>query len=228
MKEALSNIKHERSAKQYPEIDLQKGEYVVLEMKRAKIGVALIWAMVALCVVLLSIVVIAIKNSGEATNTLFPFNDAAKSYLWMLVILFYITIFAGGFIGQTIYTSNRMYITNKRAIQKIRLSLFANQTQIIELAKIEDVSFRQTSIIDHILQVGTLRMSTVGNETTYTFNMLDTPRDEVETISQLVYATHHPAPRPREKKEVTEEPVSAATASATEDDAPTMPAPVKK
>ena len=43
MKEALSNIKHERSAKQYPEIDLQKGEYVVLEMKRAKIGVALIW-----------------------------------------------------------------------------------------------------------------------------------------------------------------------------------------
>ena len=59
MKEALSNIKHERSAKQYPEIDLQKGEYVVLEMKRAKIGVALIWAMVALCVVLLSIVVIA-------------------------------------------------------------------------------------------------------------------------------------------------------------------------
>ena len=42
MKEALSNIKHERSAKQYPEIDLQKGEYVVLEMKRAKIGLALL------------------------------------------------------------------------------------------------------------------------------------------------------------------------------------------
>ena len=32
----------------------------------------------------------------------------------------------------------------------------------------------------------------------------------------------------RKKKEVVEEPVSAATASATEDDAPTMPAPVKK
>ena len=71
-------------------------------------------------------------------------------------------------------------------------------------------------------------MSTVGDETTYTFSMLDTPRDEVETISQLVYATHQPAPHPRKKKEVVEEPVSAATTSATEDDAPTMPAPVKK
>ncbi len=211
MKEELSNIKHARSAKQYPEIDLHKDEYVVLEMKRAKIGIALIWAMVVLCAVMLSIVIIAIASTGEATNTVFAFNSQTMSYLWMIIVLLYVTIAAGGFIGQTIYTSNRMYITNKRAIQKIRTSLFANQTQIIELAKIEDVSFRQTSLIDHIIHVGTLRMSTVGDETTYTFNMLETPRDEVATISQLVYAAHHPNAHPKTEK--------AAE--------PTMPAPVK-
>lgn len=211
MKAELSKIKHAQSAKQYPEIDLHKDEYVVLEMKRAKIGIALIWAIVVLCVILLSVVIIVIASTGEATNTLFPFNGEAIKYLRMIILLFYVTIFAGGFIGQTIYTTNRMYITNKRAIQKIRVSLFANQTQIIELSKIEDVSFRQNSILDHILQIGTLRMSTVGDETTYTFNMLETPRDEVAVISQLVYAAHHPNAHPKVEKEA----------------APTMPAPVK-
>ena len=237
MKEELSSIKHERSAKQYPEIDLQKGEYVVLELKRAKIGVALIWAMVVLCTVLLSIVVISIANSKEATNTIFPINNTAMSCLWLMIVSFYLVIFAGGFIGQTIYNSNCMYVPNKRAIQKIRLSLFSNETQVIELAKIEDVSFRQSNIIDHILQVGTLRMSTVGDETTYTFTMLETPRDEVATISELVYATHHPDKphhRPSKKESVKETSEDSAPELAPnpnkkpiKEAAPTMPAPVE-
>jgi hypothetical protein len=34
-------------------------------------------------------------------------------------------------------------------------------------------------------------MSTVGDETTYTFPWLDTPNDEVNTISHLVYENKH-------------------------------------
>ena len=35
--------------------------------------------------------------------------------------------------------------------------------------------------------MGVLRMSTVGDETTYTLKYVDTPHDEVKTISHLVY-----------------------------------------
>ena len=83
-----------------------------------------------------------------------------------------------------------MYITNHRAIQNIRTSIFNTSTNVIELERIEDVSFHQKGFFGAIFNIGTLRMSTVGDETTYTFEMLDTPTDEVETISKLVRDSH--------------------------------------
>ena len=38
-----------------------------------------------------------------------------------------------------------------------------------------------------MFSVGTLRMSTIGSETTYTFEHVDTPTDELETITHLVH-----------------------------------------
>ena len=93
----------------------------------------------------------------------------------------------GGIVGQSIYDANQIYVTNRRLIQKSRNSLFANSTNIIELRRIEDVSFRQSSLVDQIFRLGMLRMSTVGEETTYSLKYVDTPRDEVKIISHLVY-----------------------------------------
>ncbi len=192
MKQEFTQIKHARSAKDFPEIDLRDDEYVVLALKRSDVGIAMIWAAVAGCIVLLSIMVVLASGAASSTQSLFALNDTAKHYLWMGIIVFYLLIVAIGFMGQSIYKSNRLYVTNKRAIQLIRNSLFNNSTQVIELGKIEDVSFRQNGIFDHIFHIGVLRMSTVGEETTYTFPMLDTPHDEVETISKLVYDVHNP------------------------------------
>ena len=176
MKKELSRIQHARSAKDFPEIDLEQDEYVVLHIRRSRIGVAFIWIVVALMVLILSLVLIV-----------FAVNEASMHYLRIGILALYIIFFFGGFVGQTIYDSNQIYVTNRRLIQKSRNSLFANSTNIIELRRIEDVSFRQNSLIDHIFHLGILRMSTVGEETTYTLKYVDTPRDEVKTISHLVY-----------------------------------------
>jgi len=42
-------------------------------------------------------------------------------------------------------------------------------------------------LFEHLLKIGTLRMSTIGEETTYTFKYVDTPIDELETITHLVH-----------------------------------------
>jgi hypothetical protein len=55
------------------------------------------------------------------------------------------------------------------------------------LVSIEDVSFKQSGIMEHLIKVGTLRMSTIGEETTYIFKYVDTPIDELETITHLVH-----------------------------------------
>lgn len=194
MKKELTQLKHSRSVKEFPEIDLEENEYVVLHIKRARIGVALIWAMVGIMIFVLSLAIIVIANSDAFSSTLFTINESSLHYLRLAILALYAIILFAGFVGQSIYEQNQMYITNLRAIQKQRTSLFANSTNIIKLSRIEDVSWRQKSLSDHILNIGTLRMSTVGEETTYTFPWLATPQDEVRTISHLVAENHHGKP----------------------------------
>lgn len=187
MKAELSKIQHARSEKDFPEIDLEQDEYVVLHIKRSRLGVALIWAVVAVLVVALSLILIFFAKSNDMMNTVFNVNEASMHYLRVAVLALYVVFFFGGFVVQSIYDSNQIYVTNRRLIQKSRVSIFANSTNIIELRRIEDVSFRQTSLLDQIFHMGVLRMSTVGDETTYTLKYVDTPHDEVKTISHLVY-----------------------------------------
>ncbi len=189
MKKELSQIKHARSAKEFPNIDLAEDEYVILSIERSKLGIIVIWFVVGFLAVALTTAVILLCNTATIENSYFNVNAASKGYLALGVVALYFLLIFCGIVGQSIYKSNHMYITNRRAIQTIRTSLFNNSTNIIELAKIEDVSYRQTSLWDHIFQIGTLRMATVGDETTYTFPYLDTPHDEVDQISKLVQNT---------------------------------------
>ena len=134
---------------------------------------------------------IIIASSPTFTSSAFQINEQSLGYLRLAVLAIYAIVIFGGFVTHSIYNQNQLYITNYRAIQKTRTSLFANSTNVIKLSRIEDVSYRQKSLFDHIFKIGTLRMSTVGDETTYTFTWLDTPNDEVNTISHLVYENKH-------------------------------------
>ena len=188
MKTEVSKVQHARSAKDFPEIDLEQDEYVVLHIKRSRIGIVFIWGIVAALVIALSLVLIFFAgNNGGLQNSVFSLNASSLHYLRVAIFGLYLLIFFGGFVGQSIYDANHIYVTNRRIIQKSRSSIFANSTNIIELRRIEDVSFRQNSLIDHLCHFGTLRMSTIGDETTYTLRYVDTPHDEVKTISHLVY-----------------------------------------
>ena len=186
MKKELSQIKHARSVKEFPNVDLADDEYVVMHIERSRLGIIVIWVLVAVLIVGLTCALLMLVNSDISTNSYLSLNSSAKGYLALGAFTLYFALVFCGFAGQSIYNSNQMYITNQRAIQKVRRSLFNNSTNIIELSKIEDVSYRQHSLWDHIFQVGTLRMSTVGDETTYTFPFLDTPHDEIDRISKLV------------------------------------------
>ncbi|MBR1939192.1 PH domain-containing protein [Candidatus Saccharibacteria bacterium] len=189
MKKELASIRSAKSAKQYTDVDLEKDEYVVLCLERSRIGIIGIWCCVGVIILVLCLTLIAVIGNGETIAALsyIKLNEQMLHGLRVLMFALFALIIAAGFIGQYIYNGNKMYITNMRVIQKIRNSLFSNSTNIIDLKRIEDVSYKQVSLTDHLFRFGTLRLSTVGEETTYTFPMLDTPRDEVKTISHLVH-----------------------------------------
>ena len=191
MKEELEQLKHARSALSHPDIDLEPNEYVVLHIKRAQIGVIGIWTTVGVLIFALCIILIVFSQNNNIDSTLFHVTSEAMSFLRLAVVAVFALIVFGGFVAQSVYKANQLYVTNFRAIQKSRTSLFANSTNVIKLSRIEDVSFRQETLFDHLFSIGTLRMSTVGDETTYTFNWLSTPLDEVNTISHLIYENKH-------------------------------------
>ena len=68
----------------------------------------------------------------------------------------------------------------------LRISLVSNSVNMIDLTSIEDASFRQENVWQKIFRYGTLRLATVGDETTYTFPYADIKPDELAAISKLI------------------------------------------
>lgn len=183
-------MRHARSAKDFPNIDLEEDEHVVLSMTRTKLGLLGIWLFTAIIYILLTTILIVIGNNPTVSGFLDAVGSESAKYLYIIVGLAYFIIAMVAIVSHVVYRDNKMYVTNKRAIQTIRTSLFSGSTNVIELQRIEDVSFKQQGFFDTIFNIGTLRMSTVGDETTYVFELLDTPHDEVATISKLVSDSH--------------------------------------
>lgn len=186
-------MRHARSAKDFPNIDLNEDEHVVLSMTRTKLGLIGIWLFASVVIILLTMLLVVVANNPTVSGFLDAVGSESTKYLYILIGLAYFIIILATIVSHIVYRDNKMYITNKRAIQQVRTSLFSGSTNIIDLQRIEDVSFHQKGFFDTVFNVGTLRMATVGEETTYTFTLLDTPHDEVALISKLVTESHRKA-----------------------------------
>ena len=184
MKSDLTKLRHARSKKDFPDIALEENEYVVLKIKRSGIIPVLVWAGVVLAAIFFIALNIIISGSSSG---MFAMNAASKGFFSIVLDVVFGVILIAALISMNVYANNKLFVTNKRVIQRTQSSLFSSSTNVIDLISIEDVSYEQAGIVEHILRVGTLRMSTIGDETTYTFKYVDTPIDELETITHLVH-----------------------------------------
>ena len=217
------------SKNQLPGIAFEKGEHLVLVIKPTKLIPIGFWAGAIICSILL-IAASILVNGGNAL--IFNLDATSRSFFMMIILVVLGTVWIATLISTHVYSGNRLYVTNKRLIQNIVTSLFSSSTNVIDLVAVEDVSFKKSGIFEHIFSIGTLRMSTIGSETTYTFKNVDTPTDELETITHLVHiekgetsdvacppsttsvATAQPVSAPIQSTPVSSEPATSATASA--------------
>lgn len=184
MKKSLVRIRHARSKKDFPFLSLEEGEYVELLITRSKFGLILLWVGELLAMLVLGVALAFIL--GHITQNV-NINPSAMKYFWSFLLALYAVMLLAGVLMSKVYLGNKMFVTNKRIFHFSVQSLFAKSTNIIDLSKIEDVSFNQKTLLDHIFHFGTVRLSTVGDETTYTFPYVDTPKDEIDLIAHLVH-----------------------------------------
>ena len=176
--------KHEAAKRMYPDLNLSKGEYILAKLQRHPIGLL---APVGVTTLLLSLLVAAwimypVFLERNVTSSGLPSEGAFGGVVVLLGLL--AAVF--GYIAVWVYMRNTFYLTNESVIQEIQHSLFSKHEQTVSLGSIEDVSFRQTGVLQTMFNYGTIRLSTEGEETTYRFHYVANPKQQVAMLNNAV------------------------------------------
>lgn len=177
--------RHEDAIKKYPMLSLSEGEYVISAVRRHPIGLLSIWSVVIL-VIILSVVGVPFAMANQ--SLLGPLPAGTMASVGVILLLLNAFFVLGGFLATIVYNGNRFYLTNESVTQHIQTSLFSRREQTISLVNIEDASFRQHGIMQTLLNYGSLRLSTEGDETTYRFNYVSNPKHQVTLLNDAVEA----------------------------------------
>ena len=195
MDESLAKFRHERSKKDFPGLRLEDDEYVEFAFKRAKICLFMILGGVAfgLIVVLLAFLLVLMGQS--------MIDEMGRKFLFIILAALLAAAVIIGIVALTVYNGNKLFITNRRVIQMVMTSPVVNSVNIIDLTSVEDASFRQENLLQNLFHYGTFRLSTVGDETTYTFKYSDISGEELKEVTDLISAAKK---RGHKKKDVEE------------------------
>lgn len=181
--------RYEDSRKKYPQLNLSKGEYVISAIKRHPIGLIKIWTIAGVLAVAVLVLLGVFFLGPSAQPDIFGTENQAFrafSIVGLLFVLFMAVV--GGLVSTYVYTNNRFYLTNESVIQDIQTSLFSRNEQTVILSNIEDVSYRQAGILQMMLDYGTIRLSTEGDETTYRFSYVAHPKKQIAILNTAVEA----------------------------------------
>ena len=166
-----------------PNVKLEKGETIEYIFRRSAILNVLIIAGEILATFAFIAFLIYLSSLPSLSGLFLINDDLGRNSMYLIITILYIVIILAGLISLHVNRSNILFITNRRLIQTTATTLVAESLNIISLKNVEDVSFKQTSLLDRLFPLGQLRLSTVGDETTYTFSHIDAPSDD--TLSQL-------------------------------------------
>lgn len=182
--------KHSESIRMYPNLNLSEQEYVISSFKRYSIGILPIWIMGltgALALVIGS--PFLIKSAQEFLPSFGIILPDNFSNIALLIVAFAIILLATFvYVATYVYNSNHFYLTNESVIQVIRDGLFSKREQTITLGNIEDASYSQKGVMQNLFNYGTIRLSTEGDETTYTFTYTHYPEREKNLLNDAVEA----------------------------------------
>lgn len=192
---------HEESTRRYPQLNLSKEEYIVSAVKRHPIGLLKIWS-IALMLILafMALIIGFFMNGGAQTASAFGDAGSFATIGTAVLVILIVMVLAGAFVATYVYNANRFFLTNESVIQEIQTSLFSKHEQTVSLANIEDASYKQGGILQSLLDYGTIRLSTEGDETTYRFTYVSRPKRHIATLNNAVesFKNGRPVPLPND------------------------------
>lgn len=177
--------RHRQSMKAFPFLNLSEGEYVISAVKRHPIGLL---GIVGAGSIIILILLLMAAFYAQYTESSFGASLPSVSVIGLVVFLVSALVGVITLIAVYIYASNKFFLTNESVIQEIQHSLFAKHEQTVSLANIEDASYQQVGLLQHIINYGSIRLSTEGDETTYRFTYVSNPKKQIAILNNAVEA----------------------------------------
>ena len=180
MDESLTQIRHERSKKDFPYLHLEKDEYVEFAFRRARVCLFMILgALTASVIIILLAFLLAILGQSML-------DEMGINFMYIILFSLLAAAVLIGIVAIMIYQGNKLFVTNKHVIQMVMASPVSNSINMIDLSSVEDASFHQNGILQTFFHYGTFRLATVGDETTYTFKYSDISSEDLKAVSKLI------------------------------------------
>ena len=176
-------LKHLQSMKVYPGLNLSEGEYVITSVKRHPIGLV-IPTVLGMFLMLFSLLFLAKFDS--IAGLVFKNQRIGSESIVFPVVMFICMVFLTNYIIFSVYNKNKLFLTNESLIQHIQTTIFSKRERVISLMDIEDVSFTQKGVIQNIFNYGSIRLSTEGEGTTYSFSYANNPKETVTNLSNAI------------------------------------------
>lgn len=177
-----TKAKHDASVKAYPSLNLSQHEYIISAVRRHPIGMLGPLLATGISVTLMFILMMNYPYFVEVIGL--PMGSFGLVLLMgvLLSILFLI----GGYLAIWVYLNNRFFLTNESVIQELQTSVFSRREQTVSLMNIEDASFSQKGLLQTMLDYGSIRLSTEGEETTYRFDYVANPKGHIAVLNNAV------------------------------------------
>jgi len=176
--------RHEESMKLYPWLNLSDHEYVISAVRRHPIG---LWGTVAVTTIIVSLAFIVMVDYGYVAE-LFGLSLQSYGFVLLVGILFTALSLIIGYLAIWVYSNNHFFLTNESVIQEIQTSIFSHNEQTVSLMNIEDASFSQRGPLQVLLDYGSIRLSTEGEESTYRFDYVQNPKRQIAILNNAVEA----------------------------------------
>lgn len=176
--------RHDQSVKDFPQLNLSEHEYVISAVRRHPIGMLGPILVTVLSIALVLSFAMNYPYIAELAGWTLDQYGAVLLISVLLVILFLI----GGYLALWVYMNNRFFLTNESVIQEIQNSIFSRKEQTVSLMNIEDASYDQHGPLQTFINYGKIRLSTEGEETTYRFDYVANPKEEIATLNNAVEA----------------------------------------
>ncbi len=176
--------RHEESLGKFPTLNLSEHEYVVGMVRRHPIGMVGPLVATALSVSLLFMFMFNYPYIAEQLGW------SLVNFGWVLLmgVLGVALFLIGGYLAIWVYMNNRLFLTNESVIQETQTSIFSRREQTASLMNIEDASFSQRGPLQVMLNYGSIRLSTEGDETTYRFDYVANPKKQIAILNNAVEA----------------------------------------